>query len=147
MVDGIQQGTPGTGTQTLVNSMRPATILVVDDDEAVRGLLQEALDLYGYTVVVAATSQEAEDALQRLDPATIGLVIIDIHLTADPHAQEGYVLYQRWTTAHPTLPFLLISGDPNSQTLPAIATGVVRFLAKPFSLTELLQAVQALVRT
>jgi DNA-binding NtrC family response regulator len=149
MVDGIQQGTPGNGAQTPADSMQPArtTILVVDDDDTVRGLLQEALDLYGYTVVVAATSQEAEDIIQRLTPAAIGLIIIDIHLTADPQAREGYRLYQRWTAVHPALPFLIISGDPDSKTLPAIATGAVRFLAKPFSLSELLQAVQALVRT
>lgn len=120
-----------------------ATILVVDDDEAVRNLLREFLSSHGYGVITAGTLEEAEEILQQRGPDAIGLVITDIHLTTDSRAQEGYVLYQRWTTAHPALPFLLISGDPGSQALPAIQTGTVPYLAKPFTVDELLDAVRA----
>jgi two-component system response regulator FlrC len=126
-------------------SLTQATILVVDDDRAVRNLLCEALSLYDYKVVATATAQEADAALKQLGIAAIGLVIADIQLTADAQAQEGYELYKRWTTAHPTLPFLLISGNPTSQTLPAIRTGAVRFLAKPFTISGLLATVQTLL--
>jgi FixJ family two-component response regulator len=61
-------------------------------------------------------------------------------------ALEGYELYQRWTAVEPTLPFLQISGDPCSRTLPAIQTGAVHFLAKPFSVQTFLSTVQTLLR-
>lgn len=122
------------------------TVLVVDDDEAVRELVENALQLQGYTTVTAATMQAAEEAKQRLDGTNIGLVICDIHLTADPQGHEGYALYQRWTASDPSLPFLLMSGDRQAQNLPAIQAGVVRFLPKPFLIEDLLAAVQALIR-
>jgi len=143
----VGEGTPknSAAAQQNATSLTQATVLVVDDDKAVRNLLCEALNLHGYKAIATATAQEADTALQRLGTAAIGLVIADIQLTANPQAREGYELYERWTTAHPTLPFLLISGDPTSQTLPAIRTGAVRFLAKPFAISGLLATVQALL--
>jgi DNA-binding NtrC family response regulator len=136
------------GGQAREESARTATslILIIDDDSAVRNLLRETLELRGYQIVVAATVQEADEALQRLAATSIGLVITDIHLTRGSHAQEGYELYQRWTALHPTLHFLLISGDPSSRNLPAVRSGIVRFLAKPFTINELLEAVRTLYR-
>src|SRR5499427_9828100 len=109
-------------------------ILIVEDNEVVRDTLAVALQAYGYTVATAATVHEAEAAMQQRGPTAIGLVITDIHLTSDREAREGYALYQRWTTAHPHLPYLLTSGDWTNTNLPAIRDGAVAFLAKPFGL-------------
>lgn len=121
-------------------------VLVVDDDEEVRNLIEDALQMHAYEVVATATEQEAEEVRRRRSTADIGLVICDINLTVNSQAQEGYALYQRWTTAEASLPFLLISGDPQAISLPAIRTGAVRFLPKPFSINDLITAVQALMR-
>jgi DNA-binding NtrC family response regulator len=121
-------------------------VLVVDDDEEVRNLIEDALRMHAYEVVTTATEQEAEEVRQRLGTVDMGLVICDINLTANAQAQEGYALYQRWTTVAAGLPFLLISGDPQAISLPAIRTGAVRFLPKPFSINDLITAVQALIR-
>jgi len=121
-------------------------ILIVEDNEVVRDTLAVALQTYGYTVAAAATVHEAEAAMQQRGPTAIGLVIADIHLTSDREAREGYALYQRWTTAHPHLAYLLTSGDRTNAALPAVRDGVVAFLAKPFALTELSATVQALLR-
>jgi DNA-binding NtrC family response regulator len=123
-----------------------AIILVIDDDMTIRSLLHEALNLRGYHVTAVGTVQEAEDILQQSGAAALGLVITDIQLTTDRQAREGYMLYQRWRASHPALPFLLISGDPSNQTLPAIRTGAVHFLPKPFTISALLETVQQLFR-
>jgi DNA-binding NtrC family response regulator len=125
--------------------LTPCTVLIIDDDETIRDFLSKAFTLYGYPVVTAATVQEAEATRQRSDYAPIGLVIADVHLTDRLQEQEGYTLFERWTAASPALPFLLISGDPDSKALPAIRTGVVPFLTKPFALAELLHTVRALL--
>jgi two-component system response regulator MprA len=122
------------------------TILVIDDEKAIRDLVGHALQLQGYAVETVASVQAAEEARQRLGDANIGLVICDIHLTTNPQGYEGYALYQRWTTPAPGLPFLLMSGNVQAQNLPAIQAGTVRFLPKPFRIEELFAAVQALFR-
>ena len=118
------------------------TVLVVDDETGVRETLDQGLRLYGYRVITAATVQEAGKALQSLGAAKIDLVITDINLTPAYNAQEGYALYQRWSALYPTLRFILISGNPNSQELPHIRAGAVRFLAKPFGIDALAEAVR-----
>jgi DNA-binding NtrC family response regulator len=135
----VERGQERTGSHQ-------AIILVIDDDRTIRDLLHEALNLRGYHVTAVGTVQEAEDILQQFGAAALGLVITDIQLTTDRQAREGYMLYQRWRASYPALPFLLISGDPASQTLPAIRTGAVRFLPKPFTMSELLDTVRQLFR-
>ena len=119
------------------------TVLLIEDETVLRDILQEALETFGYAVVTAATVPEAEALRHRLGAEAIGLVLADIHLSH--HGQEGYALFQRWTALHPTLPFVLMSGAANSRDLPAVQTGAVRFLAKPFNLDELLEIIQALL--
>ena len=125
--------------------IRP-TVLIIEDEAALRDILHEALHTYGYSAITAATVQEAEEIRQRLYPEVVGLVLADINLSHTPHGQEGYDLYQRWTEAHPALPFVLMSGAASSLALPVTRTSRVRFLAKPFDLDELLNVVQTLLR-
>ncbi len=124
---------------------RPELVLLIDDDAGIRYVLQEVLRHHGYQVETAATVEEAEKVKQRLGVETIGAVIVDVHLTTNPRFQEGYSLYEEWTGLHPTLPFLLISGVSSSQNLPAIRSGMVPFLAKPFTMEALLELVRRLL--
>jgi DNA-binding NarL/FixJ family response regulator len=128
--------------RTLLTS--PATILMVEDDAGVRETLVEILRPQGYLVRTAATVAEAEAALRQLGAEGIQLVIADIQLTHNARAREGYGLYQRWTAIYPRLPFLLMSGDPRYQDLPAVRAGAVRWLTKPFSPAALLDTIRAL---
>ncbi len=118
------------------------TILLIEDDAAVAETLSEFLRLQGYTVLIAATMQEAEDIWQHVGPSAIGLVVSDVHLTPNHEAREGYVLYQRWKELYPELPYIFISGDPTSQDLPPVRLGVARLLVKPFNLLELLKEIR-----
>jgi DNA-binding response OmpR family regulator len=53
------------------------TILVVDDDEAIRTLLQEELMEEGYQVMVAT---DARDALKKVEKEQLDLVILDVRM-------------------------------------------------------------------
>jgi two-component system response regulator FlrC len=124
-----------------------ATVLIVEDDAGVRQFLEAVLRLRGYQALAVGTVPEAEAAWQQVGPGGIDVVIANIHLTPDPAAREGYGLAQRWRAQEPTLPIILISGDPSLQALPEIQAGAMRFLAKPLDPDALLQAVrQALSR-
>jgi DNA-binding NtrC family response regulator len=139
------------GTQLAESAHHPystplaATLLIVEDNDMLRQLFELALRQQGYQVSTAASVAEAEAFRQQQGLTRIRLVIADIQLSANPQAQEGYALYEQWSRARPGLPFLLMSGDPGSRALPAIRTGAVQFLAKPFSMHVLLDAIQALV--
>jgi DNA-binding response OmpR family regulator len=127
-----------------ITAMRPLpTILIVEDEAGMRALLEDILRLQGYRVLTAATVQEAEAARQRFSPGSIDLIISNIHLTASAQAHAGYALYQRWRAQHPGLPFLLLSGDPATEDLLDIRARAVRWLAKPFTPGELLEAARA----
>jgi DNA-binding NtrC family response regulator len=120
----------------------PITILVVEDDLGVQAALAEVLSLEDHSLMIVATVREADEALEQLGSARISLVLADIHLTSHLQGYEGYHLYERWHRRYPQIPFLLISGSPVSRDLPAVRTGEVRFLAKPFTFGDLLQAVR-----
>jgi DNA-binding NtrC family response regulator len=120
----------------------PATVLIVEDDAGVRQFLEDVLRFQGYQVLTAADVPEAEAARQRVGPGGIDVVIAHINLTPDPAAREGYGLAQRWRAQEPTLPVILISGDPSLQALPEIQAGAMRFVAKPQVLEAVLQAVR-----
>jgi DNA-binding NtrC family response regulator len=120
----------------------PSPILIIEDDPSVQAALAEALRWEDHPLVIAATVQEAEDALQQVGSTTIWLVIADIHLTARRQAYEGYQLYERWHSRYPQLRFLFMSGSPDGHELPAVRTGAVRLLGKPFACWDLLRAVR-----
>jgi CheY-like chemotaxis protein len=61
MFDEMQEKKPGDGEQTrnCNSGSTQATILVVDDDEAVRNVLREFLSFHGYGVITAGMPEEA----------------------------------------------------------------------------------------
>lgn len=122
------------------------TILLIDDDEASCFLLSQALVLRGWEVVTATTVEEAEAVSRRHGPENIGLVITDVHLSNNLDAWEGFEIYTRWTAAHPTLPFLLMSGDSRCKTFAAVRNGSAGFLSKPFAFQHLFETVEAHLR-
>jgi two-component system, OmpR family, response regulator len=117
-------------------------VLIIDDDEEIRDILEDLLSFHGYTVVTASTVQEAEDIRQLLGFPAIGLVICDVHLSGNIEFQEGYWLCRTWKEADPSLLFVLISGDLSMKDLPAVRAGVVNFVSKPFAVEELLAMIQ-----
>ena len=121
---------------------RRQLVLVIEDDDALRRLLEMALHYQGYSVVTTATVQEAEAALQQWGDVGLDFVISDINLTRGSLDQEGYMLYLRWSERCPSLPYMLISADSNNHALPAIQEGKVYFMEKPFEITELLGCIQ-----
>ena len=122
------------------------TILLVEDEERVRRALQSFLQRRGYEVIGVGTVEEAEKCITGRGCENIAVIISDINLHPDSEKQEGYEFFQRWTAEHPKLPFILISGDYSSWKLPAVRSGAVRLLAKPFNAYDLLAAVRSVLR-
>lgn len=118
-----------------------ARILVVDDEDGVRGLLERVLSSAGYAVDTCGT---AEEALLRLRAEPPDLVLLDLHLP-DRSGQE--VLAEiRDDPLTRLLPVVMLTGATSPlERMRAQALGVTDFVSKPFAPEELLPRVRALV--
>jgi DNA-binding NtrC family response regulator len=119
-----------------------ATILVVDDELGIRGLLSEILADEGHTVELAENAAEARAVRERLRP---DLVLLDIWM---PDV-DGISLLKEWGAAGMlSMPVIMMSGHGTIDTaVEATKFGAMAFLEKPITLQKLLRAVdQALVK-
>jgi DNA-binding response OmpR family regulator len=106
----------------------PRTVLVVEDEEEVRSLTRDVLEMHGYTVLEAL---DPEDALRlgQDHPGPIHLLITDVVM---PRV-SGPELARRLRGGRPTLRVLCMSGYPESADRPAGEAGWNGWLQKPFS--------------
>ena len=119
-----------------------ATILVVDDELGIRGLLSEILSDEGHTIELAENAVQARAARERVRP---DLVLLDIWM---PDV-DGITLLKEWgANGQLSMPVIMMSGHGTIDTaVEAIKYGATAFLEKPITLQKLLRAVeQALVR-
>jgi DNA-binding response OmpR family regulator len=133
---------PATEDDRSRRAGEPVTLLLVEDEEIVRNPLARILGAAGYEVLEARSGQEALDVIAPR-PALPALVIADVGL----QGMSGVELLARLRADGITIPVLLISGltEPDQGPLPRGSAGVVRFLMKPFSGTELLAAIGELL--
>jgi PAS domain S-box-containing protein len=111
------------------------TILLVEDDANLRELVHESLQSMHYTVLVAASGQ---DALRLLDrhPAPIDLLITDVIMPR----MSGTELAQVVTTLRPGIKVLYMSGYTDDKLRDLPTTGPeIAWIQKPFQLHDLAQ--------
>jgi CheY-like chemotaxis protein len=112
------------------------TVLVVDDDEVIRGLVRAALRSGGYEVLLAADGSEALRVLYG-ESSTPALLLTDIEMPG----MGGIELAARVTAERPDMRVLLMTGRPDSVG-PALDRAMVAgVLLKPFTTDELRRAV------
>jgi PAS domain S-box-containing protein len=117
------------------------TILVVEDDDAVRALVATSLRRAGYTVLAAADGRDALPIIER-QPGPIHLLLTDIVLPA----MGGQELAEHAQASRPDVRVLFMSGyTPNAVVHHGVLEEGVNYLAKPFSPGELLSRVRALL--
>jgi PAS domain S-box-containing protein len=112
------------------------TVLVVEDDAAVRQGLARLLERSGFR---ALTADDAESALALLGGVAVDLVILDAVLPG----LSGIAAYRTIHQRHPAARVLVMSGYGEGQMDPELRRDPgTSFLQKPFTHLELLEAVQ-----
>jgi CheY-like chemotaxis protein len=113
-------------------------VLLVDDDPFVRRLLRLTLPVEGYEVVESA----GDDALELAGACRPALVLLDWRLPGSSGAEVLRALKQRW----PLLPVIVLTAEqaPGERRL-AFELGADRYVTKPFSPLELIEAVERLL--
>lgn len=120
----------------------PGSVLIVDDDTQVRGVLVALLKPRGYVTRTAASAEEAQQQLRTFRP---DILLLDLHL---PGKSGQEVLAElRADTVTRLLPVIMITGGATGEEkLRAMAGGVTDFVAKPFAAEELLARIRSLVQ-
>jgi len=104
-------------------------ILVIEDEEKLRRVVQLQLQTSGYDVELAATAEEGLAAAERAD-----LVLTDLRLPG----MSGLDFLERMHTAKPGLPIVMMTAFGSVETaVEAMKKGAADFLVKPFSLDHL----------
>jgi two-component system, cell cycle sensor histidine kinase and response regulator CckA len=130
---------PDPGQPAIVPDLESgATILLVEDEEAVRAIATRSLELGGFRVLQAADGVSALEAIGRHGPPQ--LVLTDLMMPGMGGAELGRRLRERW----PALPILFMSGysaeDLHRQG--AVESGKVT-VQKPFTPDGLIRSVAA----
>lgn len=114
---------------------QPLSVLVVEDDQAMRSLLCDELWDLGYRIVEAT---DGDDALQQIADHPPALILTDLRMPAG-----GLDYVSRLRTLAPTCPIILMTafGDVKTRT-EAMEHGVAAYFDKPVRISELKATIQ-----
>ena len=117
----------------------PETILVVEDEPALRDTLTYNLKKDGFTVETVGDGRSAIEAARRLKP---DLVVLDIMLPELDGFEVAHILRREMTT-----PILMLTArDDEIDRVVGLEVGADDYLTKPFSMRELMARVKAQIR-
>ena len=120
--------------------MASASVLLADDEEAVRDSLERALQLERLNVILARDGQEALDLLAVVSP---DLMILDVSM---PRVDGLEVCRRLRDTGDRTPVLMLTARDAVEHRVEGLDAGADDYLVKPFALAELKARVRALLR-
>ena len=118
-----------------------ATILVVDDEVAVRRFAMRVLEREGYSVCEAKDGAEALEMV-RAGPVSIEVVVSDIVMPR----LNGVELIQALATTNPSLPVILMSGYTTAALSELSIATPCAVLAKPFAPERLVEEVERCIK-
>lgn len=117
-----------------------ARVLVVDDEDNIRELLQVSLKFQGYDVVTAANGPSAIDACRTFAP---DVLILDVMMPG----MDGFGLLRRLRADGVEAPALFLSArDTVEDKINGLTIGGDDYVTKPFSLEEVVARIQVLLR-
>jgi CheY-like chemotaxis protein len=108
------------------------TVVLVEDEDELRETMRDALELNGYTVVVARDGRQALDELDRLEH--VCLVVLDLLMPGMNGWDFLHALRER--PAFADVPIIVHSSAPDRAP-----QGVTRVLRKPIAFAQLLSVV------
>lgn len=114
-------------------------ILLVEDDAALQGALEELLAREGYAVIKASSVRTAQAAIH----SALDLVILDVGLPDG----DGVSLCRQWRKEGVETPILFLTArDEELDVVRGLDAGGNDYVAKPFRMQELLSRIRALLR-
>jgi CheY-like chemotaxis protein len=107
-------------------------VLLADDDDVVRSMLQVALERDGFEVIAVAS---VKDAISRIAEGSFDVLISDLHM---PLAGDGFTVVGAMRNTHPQAVTLVLSGYPFlDEALSAVRLQADAILVKPIEIASL----------
>jgi two-component system OmpR family response regulator len=120
--------------------MAGETLLLVDDEENLRSMLDAALRHMGFDVHPVASGREALEAVPKVRP---DLIVLDVMLPD----LDGFEVCRRLRSEGSRVPVLFLTArDATEDKVRGLTLGGDDYLVKPFSLEELVARAQAVLR-
>jgi DNA-binding NtrC family response regulator len=115
---------------------KPYRILIIDDDENIRKVLQTILEDEGYAVETADT---AKKGIERSEKAFFNLALIDVRLPD----MEGIELLTKLRDTKPKIRKIIVTGYPTLQNaVAAVNKGADGYIMKPFDVEKILATIK-----
>ncbi|HUB97596.1 MAG TPA: response regulator transcription factor [Stellaceae bacterium] len=116
------------------------SVLIVDDEPAIRRFLRTSLDVQGFRVV---ESNDGADALDQLRRNAIDVLVLDLGLPGI----DGFEVIRRLRGQGSTLPVIVLSSRTDERgKVEALDLGADDYVTKPFGIDELLARIRAALR-
>lgn len=120
-----------------------SNILIVDDEKDIRELIGDILKDEGYTIRLAANS---DDCMSEINVEAPSLMILDIWLKDS--RMDGIDILKTVKRDNPDIPIVIISGHGNIEiAVAAIKQGAYDFIEKPFNIDQLMVVVSRAMET
>ncbi|MEM6372181.1 MAG: response regulator [Pseudomonadota bacterium] len=116
-----------------------AHLLIVDDDERIRALLQKFLMRQGFLVTAARSAEHARRILAGLD---FDMIVLDVMMPGE----DGLSLCRALRETHATPILLLTAKGDTENRIEGLEAGADDYLPKPFEPKELLLRINAILR-
>lgn len=117
-----------------------ASILIVEDDQAIRRGLADCVRFAGYTAHEASDGQAGLDAALSLD---VDLVLLDVLMPR----MTGFEVLKRLRDSKPRLPVIMLTAKGEEQDkVQGLKLGADDYVVKPFSASELIARIEAVLR-
>ena len=118
------------------------SVLIVDDDEIVRRMLQLNLENGGFSVRAASGGQEALRLLQSKAEGPISLILLDLSMPS----YSGKQVLQQMKALHIKVPVLICSGYSEEEALTEfVGLEIAGFIQKPFKARQLINCVMSII--
>lgn len=118
----------------------PLSILVVDDEPAIRRFLRTSLEMQEYRVIEAASGDEALEQMRR---NAVDVLVLDLGLPG----MDGFEVIRRLRGAGSIIPIVVLSSRTGERDkVDALDLGADDYVTKPFGIDELLARIRAALR-
>ena len=116
--------------------MAKGQILVIDDEQAIRDLISEVLNIAGYEVSIAT---DGLDGLNKIRKQKYDLIILDVNLPK----LDGFAILEKVRESAPTQPIIMISARTDKDDVThGLRLGADDYVRKPFSVEELVLRIE-----
>lgn len=126
------------GQQKDHNEAPSLKVLVVDDDDEVRGTLLDMLDVLGHEVVEASNGMAG---LAAISQQAVDLVVLDFAMPGMNGAQVAVEIHRM----HPLTPIVFVSGYSDTDQLKSVMNANTTLLRKPFTIEGLERTLAAML--